>query len=260
MQENAMAQQVDYGNWIRLRIIRRVFLVTLILTMITVLPFPLFVRVALWGISGGLFFVFLYLISVYHLLSDTGGNLQAHIRQLVLDRLLWDGNGKALDIGTGNGALAVRLAERYPESMVYGVDVWEAEWEYAQETCEQNARLEGVGDRVHFEKRSAAQLGFPDEAFEAVISHFVFHEVACPDTREVIHEGLRVVRQGGAFAFQDMFLDATLYGSLPELLKLIRTWGIRDVQFVATKDLMTIPALLRNRRALGYAGILYGRK
>jgi SAM-dependent methyltransferase len=232
----------------------------LILTSITLLPLPLFGRVVLWGTSGGLFVVFLYLVSVYYLFADKGGNLQAHIRQLVLDRLPWDGSGKALDIGTGNGALAVRLAERYPGSMVYGVDVWEAEWEYTQETCEQNAKLEGVSDRVHFQKRSAAQLGFPDEAFEAVVSHFVFHEVAHPDKREVIQEGLRVLRQGGIFAFQDMFLDVRLYGSLPELLNLIRSWGICDVQFVATKDLMTIPALVRNRRALGYAGILYGRK
>jgi SAM-dependent methyltransferase len=232
----------------------------LILTSIGFFPLPLFGRVVLWGIGGGLFVVCLYLVALYYLFSDKGGNLQAHIRQLVLDRLPWDGNGKALDIGTGNGALAIRLAERYPESIVYGVDVWEADWEYAQEACEQNAKLEGVSGRVHFHKRSAAQLGFPSGTFEAVVSHFVFHEVAHPDKREVIHEGLRVVRQGGAFAFQDMFLDVRVYGSLPELLTLIRTWGIRDVQFVATKDLMTIPALVRNRRALGYAGILYGRK
>ena len=37
-------------------------------------------------------------------------------------RNIWDGKGKVLDIGTGNGQTAVMVASQYPEAQVIGVD------------------------------------------------------------------------------------------------------------------------------------------
>src|SRR5262252_2402341 len=71
---------------------------------------------------------------------------------------------------------------------------------------------------------------------------------------------VRVVRQGGSFSFQDMFLDQSLYGEVSDLVGMVHHWGVREVHVIPTKDVMAIPLLVRNRRALGYAGLLYGRK
>jgi len=252
--------KANYGNWIRRQIIGRIGLIALLLLLLSLLPLPFPVRLLLWLCSSTFLGVALYLLAVYLLFADFGGNLQSKVRQVLLDHVAWDGHGKALDIGTGNGALAIRLAHTYPHAFCEGVDVWGQQWEYAQSLCEQNAVIEHVADRVHFQQGSAAQLPFPDEAFDVVVSHFVFHEVATSDTRQVLHEALRVLRQGGAFAFQDMFLDSSLYGKIPDLVGVMHDWGISEVHFLATKDVMPIPLLVRNRRALGYAGPVYGRK
>ena len=249
-----------YGNWIRRRILGRIGLMALLVAMLSLLPLPLVARLILWMAGGILFLVFLSILSVYLLFADHIGNFQTHIRQVLFAQLPWDGNGKALDIGTGNGALAIGLARQYPQALVEGVDLWGVQWEYAQSDCEHNARLEQVEERVHFRQASAARLPYLDETFDAAVSHFVFHEVDHPDKRQVLAEALRVVRPGGVFAFQDMFLDTTRYGPIPDLLETLRSWGIQEVECIPTRDLLRIPLLVRNRRALGCAGNLFGRK
>jgi ubiquinone/menaquinone biosynthesis C-methylase UbiE len=117
-----------------------------------------------------------------------------------------------------------------------------------------------VETRVHFQKGSAAHLPYADETFDVVVSHFVFHEVDVADKRQMLREAFRVLRPDGSFAFQDMFLDTALYGEISELIDLVHTWGVREVQYIPTKEALAIPFLVRNRRALGYAGVLFGRK
>jgi ubiquinone/menaquinone biosynthesis C-methylase UbiE len=119
----------------------------------------------------------------------------------------------------------------------------------------------GVEQRTRFQTASASNMPFEDGAFDAAISHFVFHEVTdAPDKRAVIREALRVIRKGGAFAFQDMFLDTTLYGDSDTLLHTIRSWGIAEIYFVETSTLLNLPWLLRHPRVLGKAALIYGRK
>src|SRR5215467_14523270 len=116
--------RAHYGNWIRRRIIGRIGMIAVVLLLVSFLPLPLPGRLLLWLCSGTAFCVVLYLLFLYFLFSDSGGNLQTKVRQALLDHLAWDGSGKALDIGTGNGALAIRLATSYPQSFTTGVDVW----------------------------------------------------------------------------------------------------------------------------------------
>jgi ubiquinone/menaquinone biosynthesis C-methylase UbiE len=203
----------------------------------------------------------IYLLYVYVQFASWGGGIQDRLWDLLLDHLVTDGQGRALDIGTGNGALAVRLAKRHPALHVVAVDYWGNNWEYAQSNCERNAHLEGVDRRVVFHKASAASLPFKDAAFDHVVSHFVFHEVAeLSDKREAIREALRVLRAGGTFAFQDMFLDETMYGVPGDLVDAVRAWGVSEVTFAESRSQVAVPWLLRNRRTLGNASLLYGRK
>jgi ubiquinone/menaquinone biosynthesis C-methylase UbiE len=194
-------------------------------------------------------------------LSAAGDDVQGRIQELVLDKLVWDGSGSALDIGCGNGPLSVRLARAYPQATVVGIDYWGESWEYSQAVCEANMACEGVADRVTFRKASASALPFPDGHFDAAVSNLCFHEVR--DTRDkcqVVREALRVLKPGGAFSFQDLFAMRTTYGEIDALLEAVHGWGVEQVDYVDTSRAEFIPPGFRLPFMVGTIGILYGRK
>jgi len=250
-----MAGKPEYGNWVSKRLVYVPGLASLAL-----LGSALFFPVLL--IPAALFFVvFAYFAYARYQFSPQGGNVEDRIRELVLARLDWDGEGRALDVGCGNAALTIKLAQKYPTAQVMGIDYWGRKWEYSKNTCERNARVEGVSDRVTFQKASASALPFSDEYFDAVVSNLVFHEVSdAADKRGVIREALRVVKKGGKFAFQDLFLMKQTYGNVDDLIGDIRSWGMRKVEFVRTREASFIPTALKLPFMVGTIGIIAGEK
>ena len=203
----------------------------------------------------------IYFVYARHAFSPRGGNIQANLWEMVLDRLNWDGKGRALDIGCGNGPLSIALAQRHPDGRVTGIDYWGKAWDYSKAVCEHNAQVAGVTERTDFQKASASALPFEDGFFDASVSNFVFHEVSdAKEKREVVREALRVVKKGGHFAFQDLFLARALYGEASDLLETIRGWGIAEVAFVDTSSSDFIPPVLKLPFMLGKVGIIYGAK
>jgi ubiquinone/menaquinone biosynthesis C-methylase UbiE len=193
--------------------------------------------------------------------APNGGNIQNAVWQLVLTHLDWNGEGKASDIGCGNGALAIKIAQKYPKAQVIGIDYWGKRWEYSKTACEKNAKIEGVSERVEFQKASAVSLPFEDEYFDVVVSNFVFHEVAdAKDKREVIREALRVVKKGGKFAFHDEFLVKHLYGNKDEVVDVIKSWGITKVKLIKTRDEEFVPRAMKIPFILGSMAIIAGEK
>jgi SAM-dependent methyltransferase len=253
--DEPLSPQPDYGNWVPNRLIYLpggIGLLCLLLSFF--LPGILFLAVPFWCIAS-------YFVFARHLFSATGGDIQAKIWDLTLAHLDWDGTGQALDIGCGNAPLTIRLAQKYPQASLIGIDYWGASWEYSKTECEQNAQLAGVGERVNFQKASASALPFEDESFDAAVSNLTFHEVSdAPDKRQVIREALRVVKTGGKFSFQDLFLVKQQYGEIDELLATIRSWGVARVAFEKTAEVSFIPELLKLPFMLGTIGIIYGEK
>jgi SAM-dependent methyltransferase len=247
-------RRTDYGNWVSRRLI---YIPGIIAIIFLVLAFatPVSLIVAIPFLV-----IFLYFLYAYYKFSPGGGDIQSKIRGFVLNELSWDGNGKALDIGCGNGWLVIKLALKYPGALVTGIDYWNNHWGYTREACEKNAEIEGVAARSTFQMASAAALPFADGSFDAVISNFVFHEVReVQDKRLVIKEALRVVKKGGAFAFQDLFPSKAIYGDINHLLATIKEWGIQDVRFINTSNAAFIPAALRLPFMIGSISIIYGR-
>jgi ubiquinone/menaquinone biosynthesis C-methylase UbiE len=244
-----------YGSWVSSKLICGSIAVSIPFFVLSFVS-PMFIVGAFPFLLSSAYFAY-----ARYKLSQRGGNLQAPIRNLVIEHLGWDGEGKALDIGCGNAPLAIELARRCPNAHVTGIDYWSGIWEYSKAVCERNAEIEGVAGRVTFKKASAAALPFEDECFDAVVSNLVFHEVGdLRDKRELIREALRVVKRGGAFAFQDLFLVKRYFGDIDDLVAMIRSWGIKEVTFADTSHSEFIPKPLSLPFMLGRIGIIYGKK
>ena len=252
---NEPGHEVDYGNWVSRKFIYIPGILSLIFFGLS--------YISLLFLIGALIFLLpaSYFCYAYYKFSPRGGNLQARIRDLLFAHLIWDGDGKLLDIGCGNGALAIEAAKRYPKSRVTAIDYWGGSWEYSKEACERNAEIAGVTGRTLFQKASAASLPFEEEFFDVAVSNFVFHEVAdAKDKKELIKEALRVVKKGGLFVFQDLFLLKRIYGEPQDLLATVKSWGVQDVKFVNTSDQEFIPGAMKLPFMVGRIGIIYGQK
>jgi SAM-dependent methyltransferase len=207
-------QQAQYGNWVSTKLILVPALLGLIFGGLAFL-------LPILGILGGFFLACtIYFAYAYRQFSPNGGDIQTKVLDLLLQRMgNWNGSGRVLDIGCGNGHLSIRIAKGFPQSEVVGIDTWGKAWEYSMAVCEKNAVIEGVAERVRFERGSAASLSFNDETFDMVVSNFVFHEVRnVRDKSKLIHEAWRVLKPGGWFVIQDLFLWKQVYGETEYLL------------------------------------------
>jgi ubiquinone/menaquinone biosynthesis C-methylase UbiE len=122
-------------------------------------------------------------------------------------------------------------------------------------------RSGGPEDRTVLQQASASALPFEDGSFDLAVRNLTFHEISdTQDKREILREALRGIRPSGKFAFQDLFLVDAIYGKPDELVRLVKSWGIRKVEFVKTCDESFIPALVNLPFMVGRIGILYGEK
>jgi SAM-dependent methyltransferase len=205
--------------------------------------------------------VFVYFYRSYRVFSYNGGGLSGKILDMLLSYVQWDGTGNAVDIGCGSGALSIKLAKKFPDAKITGIDYWGKEWDYSKEQCQQNAVLECVSDRINFLKGDASKLPFENESFDIAVSNFTFHEVkSAKDKKDVIKEALRVVKHGGTFAFHDLFYKKSLYGEPEEMLTELRSGGMSEINIKPTAPLEIIPKFLRTPFMLGKIGIIYGKK
>jgi demethylmenaquinone methyltransferase/2-methoxy-6-polyprenyl-1,4-benzoquinol methylase len=103
--------------------------------------------------------------------------------------------GRALDLATGTGDLALELATRVgPGGEVVGVDFSERMLELARIKADaRSASLDGA--RVRFESGNALALGFPDGEFDAATVAFGARNFS--DLDRGLSEMARVVRPGG---------------------------------------------------------------
>ena len=105
-----------------------------------------------------------------------------------------------LDIASGGGAPALRLAERR-RCRVVGID----RSADAVATATRRAAERGLSERVAFKTADAtARLPFADGHFDAVIS--VDGLIHLPNRPSVLAEWARVVKRGGRLAFTDQIV------------------------------------------------------
>ena len=252
-------QKVNYGNWVPKNLLGFILFLSIIPALISLLPMILIIKIILWILSSFLFLFFLFMLYLYIFFARKDNKIQNIMWDIVLEKLPWDGNGKALDIGTGAGALAIKLAKRFPNAKVWGVDNWGKGWNYSKNLCEKNATVEGVSDKINFQKASASNLPFKDNEFDAIVSNYVYHEVRdVKDKTDAIKESFRVLKKGGTFALQDLFLHKKKFGKLENLKKKLKDWGVTEINSSNPLVEMELNCILRPlfRNSL----ILYGKK
>lgn len=259
--ERNMEAQLDYGNWIRkknLFILGSFTLGTGVLAFIPVGTFFHIVLVILFFIA---LISFLFPLYAYVMFSQNGGRFQEKVYNLIIQSLGTAVKGKILDIGSGNGVLVIKIAQKHENAEVTGIDYWGKDWEYSKSVCEKNAQKVKVESRVHFQKGDAAALDFASNTFDAATSNLTFHEVkSAADKRTVLQEALRVIKPGGVFAFVDYFHDAKYYGKTLEFEKYLGDMKLAQLEYKPLRDMITLPTFLKHPKILGKVGIIYGRK
>jgi SAM-dependent methyltransferase len=151
------------------------------------------------------------------------------LREQLLDQLALKGDEKVLDVGCGRGLLAIGAAKRLKTGKVTGIDVWNPQElsGNSAEAARENAKAEGVADRVRFDAGDARKLVYPDSFYDAVISSNALHTLDDDQEREqALKEMLRVLKPGGRL----VIFDTAETGYYAEVL---RECGAQDVTLSA---------------------------
>jgi len=147
-----------------------------------------------------------FLIGCVLLLGRKAGKLV--LRARILNSISWRGDEQVLDVGCGRGLLLVGAAKRLQTGHAVGVDFWPTPQagpnHNGAEAVMENARIEGVAERVELKNADARELPLPDGSVDVIISSLAIQNIADAAGREgAIREMARVLKSGGQLAVAD---------------------------------------------------------
>lgn len=128
-------------------------------------------------------------------------------REKLLERISWRGDEQVLDLGCGRGLMLIGAARRLTTGKATGIDIWQSEDLSGNrpEATLENARLEGVANRVEVKSADMRKLPFPDGSFDVVVSRAAIHNLYAADERAAaIREVARVLKPGGKALIDDI--------------------------------------------------------
>lgn len=166
-------------------------------------------------------------------------------RDRLLDSLPWRGDEAVLDVGCGRGLLLIGAAKRLTTGKAVGVDIWRAEDLSGNrpEATHENARLEGVSDRVEVKDGDARRLPFADATFDIVVMEGVLHNIYNAAGRDTaVREIARVLQPGGRLLLGDVRHTG-------RYVRVLRESGLKDVR----RSPQSLPSLLIAVISLGFA-------
>jgi ubiquinone/menaquinone biosynthesis C-methylase UbiE len=131
----------------------------------------------------------------YDLMAKIAGADKA--RLVLLDQVELHPGDRVLDIGCGTGTFAVLLKRKIPGIEFVGLDPDPRALQRAREKT-QRARVS-----AHFDQGFADSLPYPDGAFKAVFSSFMFHHLDHENREQTLREVARVLQPGGTFYLLD---------------------------------------------------------
>jgi SAM-dependent methyltransferase len=161
--------------------------------------------------------------------SSKVGKVRA--REALLDRIGWRGDEAVLDVGCGRGLLLIGAARRLTTGKAIGIDIWQSEDLSGNrpEATLENARREGVVDRVEVQTADVRQLPFPDASFDVVVTRAALHNIYDRLGREkALAEIARVLKPGGRLLIDDI-------RHCREYADVLSRHGLIDIQRVGSR-------------------------
>ena len=187
----------------------------MIFLRLTFIPPLLSSIVGYWGIFAGGSMV---LTSLFMIWSSKVGKLR--MRKMLIDSLNLTGNETLLDVGCGRGLLLIGAAKHLPNGKAIGVDLWQTVDQSGNqpEVTLENARAEGVAERVEVKTGDMRELPLPDQSIDTVVASLSIHNVPGKEGRiKAIHEIHRVLKPGGQVALLDFMATDEYLAALESL-------------------------------------------
>jgi SAM-dependent methyltransferase len=154
------------------------------------------------GLGCGIGFT---LMGVWMVWDSKIGKLRS--REHLLRRITWTGQERVLDVGCGRGLMLIGAAKRLTTGRATGIDIWQTEDLSGNrpEATLENARREGVLDRIEVQTGDMRQIPFADNTFDVVVSRAAIHNLyETSDRAQAISEIARVLKPGGQALIEDI--------------------------------------------------------
>ncbi len=173
---------------------------------------------------------------IFMIWSSKKGKLA--MRDRLLDSLDLKGDEKVLDVGCGRGLMVIGAAKRLKSGKATGIDIWNPHDLSGNnaENARQNAKIEGVSDKVRIENGDARHMVYPPNNFDVVVSSLAIHNI--PDRRErdlAVREMWRVLKPGGKLLIWDIF-------NTGDYAEVLRKEGASDVSLSPMSFLWCVPS------------------
>jgi arsenite methyltransferase len=128
-------------------------------------------------------------------------------REGLLDAIAWRGDEQVLDVGCGRGLMLIGAAKRLTTGKATGIDIWQTEdlSGNKMEATVENARREGVADRVTVTTADMRKIPLPDASIDVVVSRAAIHNLyEKVDRAAAIAAIARVLKPGGRAIIDDI--------------------------------------------------------
>ena len=166
------------------------------------------------------------------------------MRDRLIESIPWRGDERVLDVGCGHGLLLIAAAKRLKTGKAVGLDFW-SQTDQARNRPEapvENARIEGVADRVEVLSADARELPLHDMTFDVVLSSLTLHNMSRREHREkAIREIARVLMPGGRVGLFDIH-------GIREYARVFRECGMESVRISAPNVHLMVPVLMLTAR------------
>jgi ubiquinone/menaquinone biosynthesis C-methylase UbiE len=153
-----------------------------------------------------------------------------------LDSVTWWGDEKVLDVGCGTGLWLITAAKHLTTGRAVGIDVWNKRLQSgnSKRRTLENARLEGVSDRVEVRDGDVRKLPFKDGSFDVVVTSMVIHHVPGDEREKALAEITRVLNHGGLFIMRDLFPWTS------QSSKLLHRLGVKEIQVTQDNSILSL--------------------
>ena len=160
------------------------------------------------------------------------------LRDRIVNAIKWRGDERVLDVGCGHGLMLIAAAKRLTSGgRAVGIDLWQKEDQAgnSREATLENARLEGVADRIELRDGDARELPFEDNSFDIILSSWALHNIYEQQGRELaLREIARVLKPGGRVTIVDI-------SHTDEYAQTLRASGMEEVKRSGPNFIFVIP-------------------